>query len=46
MAKLVAWMNGERVGELTKQTNGAHTFRCDEDWMRSSRGRPLSLYPE
>lgn len=43
MAKLVAWMNGERVGELTKQTNGAHTFRYDEDWMRSSRGRPLSL---
>lgn len=43
MAKLVAWMNGERVGELTKQTNGAHTFRYDESWMHSPRARPLSL---
>lgn len=26
MPKLVTWMNNQRVGELTKLANGAHTF--------------------
>ncbi|HGU7826510.1 hypothetical protein V7O37_20505, partial [Escherichia coli] len=25
MPKLVTWMNNQRVGELTKLANGAHT---------------------
>lgn len=43
MPTLVTWMNNERVGELTKQANGAHTFRYDEEWIRNPYGRPLSL---
>lgn len=43
MTKLIAWMNNERVGELTKQTNGAHTFKYDPSWMTSRLARPLSL---
>ncbi len=27
MPKLVTWMNNQRVGELTKLANGAHTTR-------------------
>ncbi|EMM6514010.1 type II toxin-antitoxin system HipA family toxin [Enterobacter ludwigii] len=43
MSKLVTWMNNERVGELTKQPNGAHTFKYDRGWMFSHHARPLSL---
>lgn len=43
MRKLSTWMNNERVGELTKQSNGAHTFKYDEGWLQSERARPLSL---
>ncbi|GEM_PF-2246455 len=43
MRKLSTWMNNERVGELTKQSNGAHTFKYDEGWLQSARARPLSL---
>lgn len=43
MATLVTWMNSERVGELTKQANGAHTFRYDEKWIQNPYARPLSL---
>ena len=43
MAKLITWMNNELVGELTKQTNGAHSFRYDDSWMQNVRARPLSL---
>ncbi|HGM5490747.1 TPA: type II toxin-antitoxin system HipA family toxin [Serratia fonticola] len=43
MAKLITWMNDEFVGELTKQTTGAHTFRYNDSWMRNARARPLSL---
>jgi serine/threonine-protein kinase HipA len=43
MRKLSTWMNNERVGELTKQSNGAHTFKYDESWLQSARARPLSL---
>lgn len=28
MPKLVTWMNNQRVGELTKLANGAHTLVC------------------
>ncbi|MBD1575919.1 type II toxin-antitoxin system HipA family toxin [Vibrio sp. S11_S32] len=43
MASLIAYMNGERVGELIKLTNGAHQFQYDKTWIESSLGRPLSL---
>jgi serine/threonine-protein kinase HipA len=43
MAKLITWMNNERVGELTKLTNGAHTFKYGLSWMLNKRARPLSL---
>lgn len=43
MPKLVTWMNNERVGELTKQPNGAHTFKYSRDWMDNRHARPLSL---
>lgn len=36
-------MNNVRVGTLTRQANGAHSFRYDEEWLRSPRARPLSL---
>ena len=43
MESLIAYMNGERVGELIKLTNGAHQFQYDKNWIESKRGRPLSL---
>ncbi len=42
MATLTTWMNNVRVGTLTRQANGAHSFRYDEEWLRSPRARPLS----
>ena len=43
MAVLIAYMNGERVGEFTKLSNGAHQFQYDKSWIESTVGRPLSL---
>lgn len=43
MATLTTWMNNVRVGTLTRQATGAHSFRYDEEWLRSPRARPLSL---
>ncbi|WEF26075.1 type II toxin-antitoxin system HipA family toxin [Klebsiella aerogenes] len=43
MAALSTWMNDELVGTLTKQANGAHTFRYAEAWLLNPRARPLSL---
>ena len=43
MASLIAWMNDELVGELTKQGNGAHAFKYDKNWILNQRARPLSL---
>ncbi len=37
MPKLVTWMNNQRVGELTKLANGAHTFKYAPEWL----ARPL-----
>ncbi len=44
MAMLTTWMNNVRVGSLTRQANGAHSFRYDEEWLRSPRARPLSSH--
>lgn len=41
--ELIAWMNGERVGILTRNTNGAHTFQYDPGWLNNRLARPLSL---
>ena len=43
MASLIAYMNGERVGEFTKLSNGAHQFQYDKSWVESPIGRPLPL---
>ncbi len=43
MQELVAYMNGELVGRLQKQTNGAHSFKYDPSWIDSDKARPLSL---
>jgi serine/threonine-protein kinase HipA len=43
MPKLVTWMNNERVGELTKLTNGAHTFKYAREWLFNRHARPISL---
>ncbi|MDO6408792.1 type II toxin-antitoxin system HipA family toxin [Pantoea phytobeneficialis] len=39
----MAWMNGERVGVFTRQSNGAHTFQYAESWLDNRLARPLSL---
>ncbi|EHX81968.1 serine/threonine kinase HipA [Escherichia coli DEC14B] len=36
-------MNNQRVGELTKLANGAHTFKYAPEWLASRYARPLSL---
>lgn len=43
MASLIAWMNGERVGEWTTLRTGTPVFRYDESWVRSPSARALSL---
>lgn len=45
MPKLVTWMNNQRVGELTKLANGAHTFKYAPEWLASRYARPLSHEP-
>ncbi|MBC5853251.1 type II toxin-antitoxin system HipA family toxin [Vibrio metschnikovii] len=36
-------MNGESVGVFTKEPSGAHGFQYSEDWLNSSKSRPISL---
>lgn len=43
MDRLSAWMNGERVGTLTRQKNGAHLFQYAPGWLSNPLARPLSL---
>ncbi|PNK70092.1 type II toxin-antitoxin system HipA family toxin [Pantoea sp. FDAARGOS_194] len=43
MDRLIAWMNGERVGTLTRQKNGAHLFQYEASWLSNPLARPLSL---
>lgn len=43
MPKLITWMNNQRVGELTKLANGAHTFKYAPEWLGNRYARPLSL---
>ncbi len=42
-AELFAYMNGEKVGTLTRAANGRLEFSYDHSWLESSSGRPLSL---
>ncbi len=42
-AELFAYMNGERVGTLTRTANGRLEFSYAQSWIASSSGRPLSL---
>ncbi len=41
MPKLVTWMNNQRVGELTKLANGAHTFKYAP--IKAGRVRALAV---
>jgi len=43
MEQLSAWMNGERVGTLTRHKNGAHIFQYHPSWLDNPLARPLSL---
>lgn len=42
-AELFAYMNGEKVGTVTRTANGRLEFSYDTSWLKSSSGRPLSL---
>lgn len=42
-AELFVFMNGEKVGLLSKGSNGKLEFRYEADWLNSESGRPLSL---
>jgi len=42
-AELFAYMNGEKVGTLTRTANGRLEFSYDKSWLESTTGRPLSL---
>ncbi len=42
-AELFAYMNGEKVGKLTRAASGKLEFSYDKSWLESSSGRPLSL---
>lgn len=42
-AELFAYMNGEKVGTLTRSANGRLEFSYAQSWIASSSGRPLSL---
>ena len=42
-AELFAYMNGERVGTLTRTANGRLEFSYTQSWIESNSGRPLSL---
>jgi serine/threonine-protein kinase HipA len=41
--ELFAYMNGEKVGLLTRAAHGRLEFAYDKSWLESSSGRPLSL---
>lgn len=43
MAVLDVYMNGYRVGILTKTASGAHHFSYDEHWLGLPGSRPISL---
>ncbi|WOA53789.1 type II toxin-antitoxin system HipA family toxin [Dickeya solani] len=43
MAALDVYMNGYRVGILTKAGSGAHHFSYDANWLELPGSRPLSL---
>ncbi|HDK0864951.1 TPA: HipA N-terminal domain-containing protein [Escherichia coli] len=42
MPKLVTWMNNQRVGELTKLANGAHTFKYAPEWLANNLSATFS----
>lgn len=42
-AELFVFMNGEKVGLLSRAPSGKLEFRYEESWLRSKAGRPLSL---
>lgn len=41
---LAVWMNGFKVGELTKSSTGALAFSYMLGWLETGGARPISLY--
>lgn len=41
--ELFAYMNGKKVGILSRSANGRLEFSYDKTWLKSSSGRPISL---
>ena len=42
-SELFIFMNGEKVGLLSRASHGKLELRYDEKWLNSKSGRPLSL---
>ncbi len=42
-ADLFVFMNGEKVGRLTRTASGRFEFRYDQQWLQSPLRRPISL---
>ena len=42
-SELFIYMNGEKVGLLSRASSGKLEFRYETGWLRSKSGRPLSL---
>ncbi|ALC17609.1 serine/threonine protein kinase [Desulfuromonas soudanensis] len=42
-AELFVFMNGEKIGLLSRVSSGKLEFRYEAGWLRSKSGRPLSL---
>lgn len=40
---LDVYMNGYKVGEFTRTTNGAHEFRYISEWLKLNGSRPISM---
>ncbi len=40
---LVAWMNGEKVGNWSIDAQGRHEFRYEQAWVDAADARPISL---
>src|SRR3990167_7349310 len=40
---LDVYMNGYKVGEFTRATNGAHEFRYVSEWLDLPGNRPISM---
>lgn len=40
---LAVWMNGEKIGDWSIDSQGRHVFRYEQEWIESPEVRPISL---